>query len=218
MRTYTLAPNLRLIDVAPPISGFEKFIGVYVLEAKRVALIDVGPSVSVGSLIAGLTELNINPMDISYIFISHIHIDHAGGIGRAIKQMPNTMVVVHEKGKPHLVAPAKLREDSQQALGELALKYGPFEPVPPDRILIAKEEMKINLGGMEVEVLSTPGHASHHLSFVDRNEGRLFAGEAAGCYVEEVDTVRPATPPPFNLEQALASVDKLIHLEPLSLD
>ena len=217
MRTYTLAPNLKLIDVAPPISGFEKFISVYVLEAKRLALVDIGPSMSVGSLLAGLGELSINPMDISYIFVTHIHIDHAGGIGKAIKQMPNATVIVHEKGKAHLAAPAKLWEGSQQALGELALEYGPIEPVPLDRILIAKEGMRINLGEMEIETLSTPGHASHHLSLVDKNEGRLFAGEAAGCYIEEIDAVRPATPPPFNLEQALTSLDKLISLDPVSL-
>ena len=217
MRTYSLAPNLKLIDVAPPISGFEKFISVYVLEAEKVALIDIGPSVSVGNLVAGLVELNINPIDISYIFITHIHIDHAGGIGKAIKQMPNATVIVHEKGKEHLTAPAKLWEGSQQALGELALEYGPIEPVPHDRILVAKEGMRINLGEMEIEALSTPGHASHHLSFMDKDEGRLFAGEAAGCYTEEIDTIRPATPSPFNLEQALTSLDKLIYLNAVSL-
>ncbi|MBA7671691.1 Hydroxyacylglutathione hydrolase [subsurface metagenome] len=144
--------------------------------------------------------------------------DHVGGIGKAIKQMPNATVVVHRKGKPHLVDPAKLWEGSQQTLGELALKYGPIEPVPPDRILIAEDGMKINLGEVEIEVLSTPGHAPHHLSFLDRNEGRLFVGEAAGSYTEGVDAVRPATPPPsFNLEQALSSLDKLIRLAPRSL-
>ncbi|GAI02482.1 unnamed protein product, partial [marine sediment metagenome] len=164
MKTYSLAHNLKLIDVAPPIPGFEKFISVYVLKAKKVALIDVGPSVSVENLMAGLGELNINPTDISYIFATHIHIDHAGGIGKAIKQMPNAMVVVQERGRPHLIEPARLWEDSQRALGERALKYGAIEPVPQDKILVVKEGMIINLGEMKIEVLSTPGHASHHLS------------------------------------------------------
>ena len=215
MKTYSLAPDLKFIDVAPPIPGFNEFLSAYVLKAKKIALIDVGPAVSVENLMSGLAELNISPTDVSYVLATHIHIDHAGGIGKAVKQMPNAMVLVHEKGGPHLVEPARLEEDSQRALGDLALKYGPLEPVPQDRILIAKEGMSLDLGGMEIEVLSTPGHASHHLSFLDRKEGRLFVGEAAGVYVG--GTVRPAVAHPFNLEQALTSLDKLIRLNPASL-
>ncbi len=215
MKTFTLAHNLKLINVAPPIPGFKEFISIYVLKAGKVGLIDVGPSASVENLTAGLGELNINPSDISYILATHIHIDHAGGIGKAIKQMPNAMVLVHERGGPHLAEPARLWEDSRRALGELALKYGPIEPVPQDRIITAKEGMSLNLGEMEIEVLNTPGHALHHLSFVDRKERRLFAGDAAGVYIRGL--IRPATAPPFNLEQALTSLDKLIHLGPTSL-
>ena len=122
--------------------------------------------------------------------------------------MPNAMVIVHERGEQHLTDPARLWEDSQRALGKLALKYGTIEPV-------SQEGMLLNLGEMEIEVLSTPGHASHHLSFVDRKEGRLFAGEAAGVYIRGL--IRPAAAPPFNLEQALASLDKLIRLGTTSL-
>ena len=217
MNTYTLARDLSFIDATPPISGFEKFMSVYVLKASKVALIDVGPSASVENLMSGLGELNIKPADINYILTTHTHIDHAGGIGKAIKQMPNAMVLVHERGRQHLINPARLWEDSQRVLGELALEYGPLEPVPQERILIAEEGMLLNLGGMEIEVLSTPGHALHHLSFLDRKEGRLFAGEAAGVYIRQVDLIRPATASPFNLEQALTSLDKLIRLGTTSL-
>lgn len=210
MKTYTLAHNLKLIDVAPPIPGFKKFISVYVLKARKVALIDVGPSVSVENLLSGLAELNINPTDISYIFATHIHIDHAGGIGKAIKQMPNAIVIVHERGGQHLIDPARLWEDSQRALGKLALKYGTIEPVPQDRLLVAKDGMLLDLGEMEIEILDTPGHASHHLCFVDRKEGRLFLGDAAGVYVRGL--IIPDTPLPFNLEQTLTSLDRLIRL------
>ncbi len=215
MKTYTLAHNLKLIDVAPPIPGFKKFISVYVLKARKVALIDVGPSVSVENLVSGLAELNINPADISYIFATHIHLDHAGGIGKAIKQMPKAIVIVHERGGRHLIDPARLWEASQRALGKLALKYGPVEPVPEDRIILAKDGMLLNLGDMEIEVINTPGHASHHLSFVDRKEGRLFVGDAAGVYIRGL--IMLDTPPPFNLEQALTSLDKLIRLGATSL-
>ena len=217
MESYRLASNLSLIDIAPPLPGFDKFIGIFVLEADQVALVDVGPSVSVDNLIAGLRELDIDPADISYIFTTHVHIDHAGGIGKAIKQIPNAKVIVHERGGPHLADPARLWEDSQQALEKYALKYQRIEPVPEDRIITVREGMSFNLGGMEIEVFETPGHASHHLSFFEKKEKRLFAGEAAGIYVGEVDLIRPATPPPFNLEMSINSLDKLISINPQSL-
>ena len=217
METYRLDRKLSFIDVAPPISGFEKFISVYVLEDEQIALIEVGPSTSVENLVSGLRELNINPVDISYILVTHIHIDHAGGIGKAIKQMPNARVIVHERGGPHLIDPARLWEDSQRALGQRALQYGPIEPVPQDRVIIATDEMLLNLGETEIEVLDTPGHSRHNLSFLDRKEGRLFVGDVAGVYIGEVDLIRPATPIPFNLEQAITSLDRLIHLRPTSI-
>lgn len=210
VKTHALANNLKLIDLAPPISGFKDFFGVYVLEARKVALIDAGPSVSVENLLSGLGALNINPTDVSYILATHIHLDHAGGIGTVIKQMPKATVVVHQRGERHLIDPTRLLEDSQRTLGKLALKYGTMEPVPQDRIIVAKDGMLLDLGEMEIEVLDTPGHASHHLSFADRKEGRLFAGDAAGVYIRGL--IMPDTAHPFNLEQALTSLDKLICL------
>ncbi|MFC1873671.1 MBL fold metallo-hydrolase [Chloroflexota bacterium] len=217
MKTYTLERGLSIIDVAPPIRGFEQFISIYVLEAGKVALVDVGPSVSVVNLVAGLQQLKVSPGDVSYVFISHIHLDHAGGIGRVLKQIPNANVVVHEKGAPHLIDPTKLWADSQRALGEVAEKYEPLEPVPEDRVIVGRDGMVFDLGGMKLEVLETPGHASHHLSFWDNQKKRLFVGEAAGVYTAEVDLTRPGTPAPFNLEQSLESLDRLIQLAPVSL-
>ncbi len=217
MKTYTLAHNLKLIDVSPPISGFQKFLGTYVLRAGEVALIDVGPSVSIANLISGLAELNIKPAEVSFIFISHIHLDHAGGVGKAIKQLPNAKVVVHEKGGPHLIDPTSLWADSQRVLGDLAEKYEALDPVPEDRVIIAKDGMLFDLGDMEIEVLETPGHASHHLCFWNKKEGRLFAGEAASNHTESVGLIRPGTPFPFNLENTLNSLDRIIRLAPTSL-
>ncbi len=210
VRVYPIAPKLSLIDLAPPIPGFDEFIGCYVLQEEKIALVDVGPSNCSSNLLKGLDILGISPREIEYIFITHVHIDHAGGIGTLIPHMPQARVIVHERGKPHLINPQRLWEGSRKTLGTLAEGYGPIEPVPPARLLTAEEGTKVELGKQAaIEILFTPGHASHHLSFRDK-EGRLFAGEAAGIFT--AGTVRPAAPPPFDLKQMMSSLDKLADL------
>jgi len=216
-RTYRVDHNLSFVDIAPPIPGFEEFISTYVLTAGKIALTDVGPATSVDNLLSGLAELSVNPKDVRYILATHVHIDHTGGVGQIIKQMPDASVIVHERGARHLVDPTRLWEDSQRALGQRALEYGPIESVPEDRIVIGQDGMRLNLGETEIEVLETPGHSPHHLSFLDRKERRLFVGDIAGVYAGDVGLIRPATPVPFSLEKMIASLDRLISLNPASL-
>jgi len=217
MKTYRLASKISLIDVAPPLPGFDNFIAVYALEAGEIAIVDTGPSASVVNLLSGLRQLKIEPAAVGYVLATHIHIDHGGGIGKAVKEMPKAKVVVHERGGPHLIDPTRLWEESQRTLGQQALAYQAIEPVPAEKVITARSGMRLDLGGTEIEVVETLGHASHHLSFFDRGKGILFAGEAAGVYIGSADLMRPATPPPFNLEPALTSLDRLIQLEPTSL-
>lgn len=212
MKVFRLAHNLSVIDAVPHIPGFEGFIGIYALTGKETALFDVGPSTSMDSLLGGLREIKVDPAEISYVLMSHVHMDHAGALGKLIKQMPRARVIVHERGAHHLIDPTRLYEESKRALGDLAIQYGPIEPVPRDRLIIGRDGMILNIGEAELEILETPGHATHHLSFFDRHTKRLFAGEAAGVYLRDINTVRPAMPFPFNIEHALDSLDRLISL------
>ena len=164
-------------------------------------------------LLAALEEAEVKPEAVDYIILTHIHIDHAGGTGMLLKALPNAMVVAHSRAVSHLIDPTKLWEASLETLGDLALKYGQMEPVPAERILVAEEGMKIGLGkDLELEVYPTPGHATHHLSLFEKGSSMLFAGEAAGVCIN--GGLRPATPPPFKLEETIASLDKLIALSP----
>jgi glyoxylase-like metal-dependent hydrolase (beta-lactamase superfamily II) len=213
---HTISPTLKLIDLQPPIPGYERFIGAYLFCGERMAIVDPGPKSAMPNLLAALAELSISPEDIDYIILTHIHIDHAGGAGTAIREMPKAKVLAHSLALRHLVNPTRLWEASLKTLGDLALQYGGIEPVPEDRVAAVTDLMAIDLGrGLVLEVYLTPGHAAHHLSLFDRKNGILLAAEAAGVCVN--GAIRMATPPPFKLEETLSSIDRLISLEPKTL-
>ncbi len=88
IRVIDIAPNLKLLDLQPPIPGYGRFISSYLIIAGKKAVIDPGPAIAVPGLLAALHEAGTKPQDIDYIVLTHIHIDHAGGIGRIIKEMP----------------------------------------------------------------------------------------------------------------------------------
>jgi glyoxylase-like metal-dependent hydrolase (beta-lactamase superfamily II) len=216
MAVHTISPTLKLIDLQPPIPGYERFIGAYLFCGEKKAIVDVGPKSAIPKLLSALAELNISHNEIDYIILTHIHIDHAGGVGTALRDMPRARVLAHSQALRHLVDPTRLWDASLKTLGDLALQYGGIEPVPEDRLAAATDLMTIDLGrGLVLEVHLTPGHAAHHLSLFDRENSVLIAGEAAGVCVN--GAIRMATPPPFKLDETLSSIDRLISLEPKTL-
>lgn len=201
------------MDPHLPIPGYSRFIGSYLILGDKNAVIDPGPAAAKSGLLSALARAGVQPEDIHYVVLTHIHIDHAGGIGELITELPNAAVIAHSRARPHLVDPTALWNASLKTLGDLAMKYGPIAPVPGNRIVEAADHMQIDLGGGTVlEIYLTPGHAIHHLSLFDNATRILIAGEAAGVCVNGV--IRPATPPPFKLEETMASIDRLIELEP----
>jgi glyoxylase-like metal-dependent hydrolase (beta-lactamase superfamily II) len=212
----TVTPNIRLLHLQPPIPGYNKFIGPYLVSGEKNAVVDTGPTAAIPSLLSALKKADINPEDINYIVFTHIHIDHAGGAGGVAKVLPNAKVLAHSRAHAHLINPTALWESSLKVLGDYAVKSGPIEPVSEDRLIDAADGMKLDLGhDLILEIYLTPGHAVHHLSLFDRANGVLFAGEAAGVCIN--GAIRVATPPPFKLEVTLSSIDKLMALEPRKL-
>lgn len=205
--------HVYLVDVRT--AGITNFIASYVLIGKRVAIVESGPTSSTPNLILGLKELHVKPEDVAYVAVSHVHLDHGGGAGTLLKHLPKAEVVVHRVGVPHLANPNKLWQQSKKALRWVADAYGKPEPVPEDRIVPATDGVTLEIGsGVELRAVETTGHASHHLSYYEPlNEG-VFAGDAAGIYLSDVDAVVPTTPAPFKLDMALASLDKLANLRP----
>jgi len=212
----TITPNIRLLHLQPPITGYNKFIGPYLISGEKNAIVDTGPSAAIPSLLNALKKIDMNPEDIDYIVFTHIHIDHAGSAGGVARELPNASFIAHSRAHKHLINPAALWQASLKVLGDYAIKSGPIEPVPEDRIIDATDHMKLDLGnGLTLEIYLTPGHSVHHLSLFDRAGGMLFAGEAAGVCIN--GAIRLATPPPFKLDVTLSSIDKLIELKPVKL-
>jgi glyoxylase-like metal-dependent hydrolase (beta-lactamase superfamily II) len=208
-----ITPNIKLLNFCPPGSGFENFISSYLVYGKKKALVDVGPQVTIPGLLAALAAAEVSPGEIDYIILTHIHMDHAGGIGLAVKEMKNAQVLAHRRAYNHLVDPANLWQASQATLGNLALKYGKIDPVPADRIMLAEDGIKLDLGnGFNLEIYQTPGHAAHHIAVFDRKDDVLLAGDAAG--IEMNCFLRPGAPPPFRLRDYLDSLDRMIALQP----
>jgi glyoxylase-like metal-dependent hydrolase (beta-lactamase superfamily II) len=191
-----------LITLPQPFPGLERFIGSWVIPGSPAIVVDTGPISSIDRLAAAIRARGLNRID--YVFISHIHIDHAGGLGPFLRHFPTARAVVHEKGVKHLADPAKLWAGSLKTLGDMAEAYGPIEPVPADRLVA-----HTNFTLPDLQILETPGHAPHHLAFDYR--GNLFAGEAAGVYLPSWDHLylRPPTPPRFFFEQAVGSVERM---------
>jgi glyoxylase-like metal-dependent hydrolase (beta-lactamase superfamily II) len=216
MSVTKLEEHIFLIDAET--AGMKKFIASYVVRGRRVAMVETGPASSVPNLLAGLKELDVELAEVEYVAVSHIHLDHAGGAGTLLKHLPNAKVVVHQRGAAHLAHPQKLWEQSKLVLGSITELYGEPEPVPEDRIIAASDGMAFDLGdGVELKVVETLGHASHHQSYYESLSEGVFPGDAAGIYLSEINAIVPTTPPPLRLDVALASLDKLISLKPRSL-
>jgi glyoxylase-like metal-dependent hydrolase (beta-lactamase superfamily II) len=213
MHTKQVGTQLFLIDLQT--GGFRNLIGSYVLKGEKTLIVETGPTSSIPNLLRGLRELQVNSKDVAYVAVTHVHIDHSGGAGILLKNLPNAQVIVHPKGAAHLVDPAKLWLASQKTLGGFADMFGKPEPVPEDRIIAASDGMVFDLGeDLKLQALEAPGHAAHNMGFYDSLNGAIFPGDSAGAYLQEFNTVFPTTPPPFRPDVALASLEKIIRLKP----
>jgi glyoxylase-like metal-dependent hydrolase (beta-lactamase superfamily II) len=197
---------MELIELPLNIPGFRRFFGSWVCRGGLNIVVDAGPANSARHLIDALAAAGLEKVD--YVLLTHLHIDHAGGVAALLDRYPMARVICHAGGAAFLKEPRKLWEGSLKVLGKIAQAYGPPQPVAAERIIPHTENPL-----PELRVIETPGHAAHHLSFVYRN--KLFAGEAAGNYIKigRREYLRPATPPRFFLDVCLQSADRLLALK-----
>jgi len=152
--------------------------------------------------------------------VTHIHLDHAGGVGDVARAFPNATVYVHEKGARHLADPSRLVASAAQVYGPLLDSlYGRLDPTPEGRIHVLADGEEIPVApGRSLTAVDSPGHAKHHVGLHDSDSGILFVGDAVGVRLPDVGVLRPSTPPPdFDLDQALHSLHRFADRRPSAL-
>jgi glyoxylase-like metal-dependent hydrolase (beta-lactamase superfamily II) len=175
-------------------SGYEGggVVSPYLLRGgNEAAIVDTCHNGALEPVKRALSELGVKNRDVRYIFLTHVHLDHAGGAGLFAREFPEAALVVHKRGGRHLVNPSRLISSAASIYGESAMRrlYGDILPVPANRITIPRDGDEFNVGGRTVVCLDTPGHARHHLAYRDVSSGAVFTGDAYGMsYAELVGT------------------------------
>lgn len=173
-------------------------IGAALLESEGLrAIIDPGPESTLNTLKVRLQERGLSVAQLDAILLTHIHLDHAGASGSLVRENPRINVYVHGIGAPHMIDPAKLLASAARLWPDtLHYLFGDTVPVPKENIRTLQGGETLAFGARKIEVVYTPGHASHHVSYFDGQEGVAFVGDTTGIRIENAPYVMPATPPP----------------------
>ena len=207
--------NIYMID--DELFSIPKWGSVYVIDEEIKAVVETGPTNSVSTVLNGIKRIGIQPEDIAYIIVTHIHLDHAGGVGVLIKDMPQARVLVHHKGARHLINPAKLVRSAIEARGEeIIARHGEVLPVEMHRVQAIHDGDTVVLSEKQVlKFVDAPGHAPHELCIYETRNGGLFAGDAITVYIPEYEVLLPFHPPPhFDLKLCFETLERLAKLAP----
>ncbi len=209
-----------VLEIDTLLGGWEKVTAGYLINARAPVLIETGSQSSVPVLLAELDRLGVGPSDLAGVIVTHIHLDHAGGVGDVAEAFPRATVYVHAKGARHLVDPTRLVDSAGRVYGDLLDGlYGRMTATDPERIKVLEDgdQVRVDAGRVLVAV-DSPGHAKHHLGIHDSTSGILFAGDAVGVRLPDVGVLRPSTPPPdFDLDLAIGSLHRFAARRPAAI-
>ena len=209
-----------VIELDTLLGGWERVTAGYLIEGESPVLVETGSQSSVPVLLAQLDQLGLGARDLAGVVVTHIHLDHAGGVGDVARAFPDATIYVHEKGARHLADPTRLVDSASRVYGPLLDSlYGRLDPTPAERIHVLGdlEEIRVSTNRSLVSV-DSPGHAKHHLALHDTLSGVLFAGDAVGVKLPDAGVLRPSTPPPdFDLDLALHSLHRFGERRPTAL-
>lgn len=209
-----------VFSIDTQMAGYTGITSSYLIRGSKPCLVETGTALSAPVVIDALAQLGIDAADLATVVVTHIHLDHAGGVGDIAEAYPNAEVVVHERGARHLADPTRLVASAQRVFGpDMDRLFGPLLATPAERLVTLGDVGFVDLGdGRRLDSFHNPGHASHHVALVDSHTGDLYTGDAAGVFVPDTAEVRPATPPPdFDLDLALDSLERMRVVRPTRL-
>ncbi len=206
-------------------TGFHRprFDAAYlIVENGRGAFVDAGTNHSVPRLLAALETVGLAPADVDFAIATHAHLDHAGGIGLLMQQLPHARLVAHPRGAQHLIDPTRLVAGATAVYGEeeMARSYGTVVGVPAERVLQSTDGMTLELGGRALQFLDTPGHAMHHHCIWDERSRSFFTGDSFGLSYRVFDTARgpwvmpTSAPVQFQPDALRRSVERMLGFDP----
>jgi glyoxylase-like metal-dependent hydrolase (beta-lactamase superfamily II) len=209
-----------VVEIDTLLGGWERVTAGYLIEGPDPVLVETGSQTSVPALLSALDGLGIAANDLAGVAVTHIHLDHAGGVGDVARAFPDATIYVHEKGARHLADPTRLVESAARVYGPLLdALYGRLEPTPAERLHVLADGEAIEVSPTRaLTTIDSPGHAKHHLALHDSLSGILFVGDAVGVRLPDAGILRPSTPPPdFDLDQAITSMHTFASRRPAGI-
>lgn len=196
-----------------------------IVEGGRAAFVDTGTNDSVPLLVDALHQQDLDVADVDYVFLTHIHLDHAGGAGLLMQKLPKAVCVVHPRGIVHMIDPTKLIAGTEAVYGveETRQMYGDIQPIDESRCVAPDDEQWFDLNGRQMQTLYTEGHALHHYCLNDPASRGVFTGDSFGISYRELDTAAgefifpTSTPTHFDPDAARVSVDRIMGCNPEQL-
>lgn len=196
MSPLKLDSDLWLLDLT--FQGIPDVIAAFLITSPEGhTLIETGPGSTLPALETAVRAAGARLEDVTQLAVTHIHLDHAGAAGSLLRRLPDARLFVHPVGAPHMIDPSKLLASATRIYGDAMDRlWGAFEPCPADRVVVLADDAELRAGNRTLRALHTPGHASHHIAFVDMERKTAFTGDVAGVRLGSSPYVRPPTPPP----------------------
>lgn len=197
-----------------------------VIEGTDCAIIETGTCHTVPYIMSVLKQFGLDETSVRYVIPTHVHLDHAGGVGVLMEECPNAQLVIHPLGARHMIDPSKLIAGASAVYGEEAFKklYGELKPVEADRVIEAPDNKEINLGERVLRFYDTPGHAKHHFCVHDLKSNSIFSGDTFGISYPTLVTpgipliFATTTPVQFDPDALRSSIDRLLSVGPTSFN
>ena len=198
-------------------------VACYLIESQgKAGFIDTGVGASMPVLLQALKKRRLAPEDVEYIMPTHVHLDHAGAAGHLMQEFPNAVLLVHPRGARHLIDPQKLQAGVEAVYGKERFNtlFGALLAVDKERVVAVEDDAEVSLGQRKLRFLHSEGHARHHYCIYDAQSQGLFCGDTFGASYPELNQsgkpfiFPPTTPVHFDPDAWLASIERLLALEP----